>query len=717
MATWDRPSDFASALPSSAFDANRFATTNLDSHSSASAPAFFAPVFEPPPSFDFDSSSASSAAPLPPVIAGASSSYSAPADHESLGSPSDAALSPAAVQLTSLGNELTADGDVRSIAAFAHRSAPNRIVRFEFKLHNGKHLFAPQHVKDNGDELRPAGRWDLLDGETLASAYVLTNPGTLEEMGRSAWIFETSARRISIVFGASFERLSVRTFECEDRRAVIGIESLHLNRSSGSSGALPPITHARQSKKTKLHTTSSLLSVDTAHGPSGVELITFTHQAPHSNCNESFGSRGSDSTSESFRLDGAGTVHAEVVTEVICVQGSTRLHAVQFVSNRGRRSEWILRGEWRAFRSESLARTVHLVGEELEQQLQELIPIIESRDFESIDRSAGLKAFSGLNGAGADSSDVAEGEAAEADDERSALDINCDDDNAKWCATSISVYIIGAATIALFVYGCTATAYSYSYGTTLGVWLGVFMPLALIFAIIGAAFTKNRRSMPALCAGTWIIGLIVGLIGGIHYLAPWWMLQHLDTAYNVDAAALDFIGNNTQPTSGIFHFQPTAFVNQALVGSSIVRGKGGRTFYCTAPIVTSLTQARVVYWVTDFGSCCAASVTSCWNAVSSPGSIDGAYLQVRRPEYISSAYSDARAASCARLATLNSTYSAASICSLPTVYLTLAASPEAERDSLFVRGMTYVGVMTGLWPLVFLVVAFVFIGMITKKRR
>jgi hypothetical protein len=239
----------------------------------------------------------------------------------------------------------------------------------------------------------------------------------------------------------------------------------------------------------------------------------------------------------------------------------------------------------------------------------------------------------------------------------------------------------------------------------------------LIVAIIGAGFTKNRRSVPALCAGTWIVGLIIGLIGGIHFLGPWWMLKHLDTAYNVDAAALDFISNNTQPTSGIFHFQPTAFVNQALFGSSAVRGKGSTTYYCTAPIVASSTQARVVYWVTDYGSCCSKTSVSCWNAASSAGSIDGAYLKVRRPEYISSAYADARSASCARLATLNSTYSAASICSLPTVYLTLDASPEATRDSLYSKGMMYVGVMTGLWPLVLIVVAVLFIGLITPKKR
>ena len=73
---------------------------------------------------------------------------------------------------------------------------------------------------------------------------------------------------------------------------------------------------------------------------------------------------------------------------------------------------------------------------------------------------------------------------------------------------------------------------------------------------------------------------------------------------------------------------------------------------------------------------------------------------MRRPEYINSVYSDARVGACARLAAINSTYSAASICSLPTVYLTLDSSPEATRDKLYTKGMTYVGVTTALWPLV-----------------
>jgi hypothetical protein len=272
--------------------------------------------------------------------------------------------------------------------------------------------------------------------------------------------------------------------------------------------------------------------------------------------------------------------------------------------------------------------------------------------------------------------------------------------------------------IALFAYGCTATAYMYSYGTTLGIWLGVFLPLIAGCGLLGMVGISNGDGgkVPAFCAGTWMVGLLVGLIGGIYYLGPWWMLTHLDTARNVDAAALDFINNRAQPTSGIFHFQPTAFVNQERFGYSVASTKkGGKTYSCTAPIVSSLTQARVVYWVTDYGSCCSPTGTSCWNAASGPGLVDGAYLQVRRPDYISSSYSDARAGACARLALLNSTFSAALICSLPTVYLTLDSTPEATRDSLYTSGMAYVGVMTGLWPLVLGVMFFWFLLAMRNK--
>jgi hypothetical protein len=260
-------------------------------------------------------------------------------------------------------------------------------------------------------------------------------------------------------------------------------------------------------------------------------------------------------------------------------------------------------------------------------------------------------------------------------------------------------YIFGVMIIAMFTYGCTASAYMYSIGTTVGIWLGVFLPCAFVCGYAGLGNEEKNAVAPILatyCAGTWVMGLLVGLIGGIFFLTPWWIMVHLGTALNVDAAALDVIVNGTQPTSGIYHFQPTAFVNQDRYGYWV---DDRRDFRCTAPIVSSLAQVRVVYWVTSSGKCCRSTGTTCWDAASSPGSISGAYLQVRHPEHISYGYSDARVKSCERLA-FNTSYSAASICSLPTVYLKLDSNPEATRDSLYSSGMIYAGIMAGLWPCV-----------------
>jgi hypothetical protein len=277
------------------------------------------------------------------------------------------------------------------------------------------------------------------------------------------------------------------------------------------------------------------------------------------------------------------------------------------------------------------------------------------------------------------------------------------------------IYLFGLIIVALFAYGCTATAYTYSYNNTLGIWLGIFLPCAFICTFFGGPLYVQRGViLPSFFAGTCFVGLLVGLIGGIYFLAPWWMLKHLDTAYNVDAAALDLIGNGTQPTAGIFYFQPSAFVNQERYGHFVVTSKKlASRHYCTAPIVASSTQARVVYWVTDDGDCCASSSTSCWNSFASPGSISGAYLQVRRPEFIGSNFEDARTAACARLAALSANYSAASICALPAAYLKLDPTPEATRDSLFSRGIVYVGVLTGLWPFTLCVMS---LGMVMLPR-
>ncbi len=504
---------------SSAFDANRYATSSYlassspGADSSASAPAFRAPVFEPPPSFDFDT--ATSAAPLPPVIAVAEpGAYHAPASRVQFHSPGPA-HAPAEVQLVPLGRAGAA-GDVRSITAFAHASTPSRIARFEFDLRSGESLFAPRHFDNSGD-LRPAGRWELLDGESLACAYVLAD---LRGASPAAWLFETSAQRMSIVFGAASGSLTVRSFDCGRLHGAVGVEKLCLRGSGDSSGALPPISSVSSHSGKNNHAPSSLQSVEIETDSSGVNKIAFVHLPGHSNDNESYGFHASGGSAESFQLQDAGTANAEIVAEVICVQDSQRLHAIQVVSSRGRRSDWNLRGEWKSFRLGKLARTVDEMGDELQREARALALASDvtskkpSTDSDSVsDESVVVVAQPG-NAQPANEDDAPD---AKADD---------DEEGERAFYGGCAGYIFGMMVIALFTYGCAATAYMYSYGTTLSIWLGVFLPCAVICGLAGLANFEDGvvPKFAAYCAGTWVVGLLIGLIGGIYFLAPWWML-------------------------------------------------------------------------------------------------------------------------------------------------------------------------------------------------
>jgi hypothetical protein len=337
MSNWDRPSDYAS---SAAFDANRYATlsyvtfeaqpssVNAASASASSAAGFRAPVFEPPPSFGVDSSNtAVSAVHLPAVIGAAAADPSAyravqfhypgpaplpepaPVPEPALApttAPSLAGLAPAEVQLVPLGRR-SASGDVRAIVAFARSSAPRRIVCFEFQFHSGNSLFAPQHF-ESGDGLSQVARWELLDGESLACAHVLSNQRGLSP---TAWMFETSARRMSIVFGSASGNPSMRAF------AMAGVDALHLNGSGDSSGALPPVYRVSARGGEKMGAPSSLLSVGIETNSSGVNMIAFLHQSDHASQNESYGFHANASSAQTIHLQDAGTANAETVAEVV----------------------------------------------------------------------------------------------------------------------------------------------------------------------------------------------------------------------------------------------------------------------------------------------------------------------------------------------------------------------------------------------------------------
>ena len=67
-------------------------------------------------------------------------------------------------------------------------------------------------------------------------------------------------------------------------------------------------------------------------------------------------------------------------------------------------------------------------------------------------------------------------------------------------------YILSMVIIALFAYGCTATAYMYSYGTTLAIWLSVFLTCAVCCGLLGfATYEDGPGIVPAYCAGTCIV--------------------------------------------------------------------------------------------------------------------------------------------------------------------------------------------------------------------
>ena len=65
---------------------------------------------------------------------------------------------------------------------------------------------------------------------------------------------------------------------------------------------------------------------------------------------------------------------------------------------------------------------------------------------------------------------------------------------------------------------------------------------------------------------TWS-GLIVGLVAGCIWLAPWLQLTQTAPMYNVDAAAANYIAANQVPDAGLFYFSSSsAIVLQSVCG-------------------------------------------------------------------------------------------------------------------------------------------------------
>jgi hypothetical protein len=99
----------------------------------------------------------------------------------------------------------------------------------------------------------------------------------------------------------------------------------------------------------------------------------------------------------------------------------------------------------------------------------------------------------------------------------------------------------------------------YGSPTTLGIWLGVFLPCGLCCGLIGFGLQNADENSywsnaAFICGALWWLSLLIGLIAGVYWLALWWLMTHNGTVRDVDAAATDWIGNKTAPDFGANNF-------------------------------------------------------------------------------------------------------------------------------------------------------------------
>jgi hypothetical protein len=111
------------------------------------------------------------------------------------------------------------------------------------------------------------------------------------------------------------------------------------------------------------------------------------------------------------------------------------------------------------------------------------------------------------------------------------------------CCAEISV----AFSIALSVYGCMITAYSYGKSTTLAIWLGVLIPFGLLSVICGLVGVGQGF----IFVGMLIFScMMVSLKSTYLWLLPWWIMTQNGTLNSVDATAEQWIQNNSIPDFG-----------------------------------------------------------------------------------------------------------------------------------------------------------------------
>jgi hypothetical protein len=135
----------------------------------------------------------------------------------------------------------------------------------------------------------------------------------------------------------------------------------------------------------------------------------------------------------------------------------------------------------------------------------------------------------------------------------------------------------GVCLVSLFVLVCTFTAYSYGTSIALAIWLGTCLPCGAICTFCGAWCYRSNRDefdeefsagkMSLFCGSFACVALLIGLVGACAWLAPWYLISQNPALFNVDALAVEWIGNRTAPSAGLFfvsHFAEICCVFKAL---------------------------------------------------------------------------------------------------------------------------------------------------------
>jgi hypothetical protein len=179
--------------------------------------------------------------------------------------------------------------------------------------------------------------------------------------GQLSWLFETDRGEMSVLFGAAPCELRMQRFISEQR-----VESLKVFESNTYSGVLSQVLEVCSSGKGGQKPSdefSQLRKVEVYSSPNGVTGVWFYFYGSRT---QSYGSKNGHC--ESIVMSDPGTSNAEYVVEVHAVQDKEKLSALQFVTNRGRRSAWSLPpNDWRV----DLTPTPGDVKRAIEQTLSE----------------------------------------------------------------------------------------------------------------------------------------------------------------------------------------------------------------------------------------------------------------------------------------------------------------------------------------------------------